>query len=209
MGSKYVEPEYKDPGYEAAKQRSLNKNTGAYDAAISDTMNKSAQAGAVQGVANSGGLQAATYARLVSDKARRASAIEDMYNNYELQDKAAFNRQNAFAKAQFEMNKPGFLDYLGFAANLGSAGFGIYSALSNSIGAVSGLNKNKSNNAAINRFAVPPELPAPSVQPDAPDSDNPSGQGRALSFPNKINTQLIQPKQARAWNYNWKGWNKW
>lgn len=120
MGQGYIEAEYKDPGYAAAKQRSIDKTTGVYDAAIADASNKSAQAGAVQGVGNAGRLAADTYAKVSNEKNRRISAIEDQYNNYELQHKAAFNNQQAWSKQQYEMNKPGFLDYLGFGVNLAS-----------------------------------------------------------------------------------------
>ena len=121
MGNSFVEAEYKDPGYAEAKRRSKEINTNAYDAEIAAGMNKSAQAGAVQGVGNPGGLAADTYAEMSDKKAQRASAIEDEYNNYELQHKAGFYDEQARAKQQFEMNKPGFLNWLGFGVNtLGS-----------------------------------------------------------------------------------------
>lgn len=141
MGQGYVEPEYKDPGYEAAKQRSMDKTRGIFDASISEAQNKSASAGAVQGVGNAGRLAADTYAKVSEQKNRRLSATEDQYNNYELQHKASFNNQNAFARQQYEMNKPGFLDYLGFAGNLAGSGFGIASALGAFGGAMKTLDK--------------------------------------------------------------------
>gem|GEM_PF-5218420 len=60
-----------------------------------------------------------------NEKNRRISAIEDQYNNYELQHKASFNNQQAWSKQQYEMNKPGFLDYLGFGANLATGILGV------------------------------------------------------------------------------------
>lgn len=142
MGQGYIEPVYKDPGYAAAKQRSIDKTTGVFDATIAEAENKSAQAGSVQGVGNAGRLAADTYAKVSEQKSRRISSIEDQYNNYELQHKAAFNNQAAWNKQQYEMNKPGFLDWLGIGANIASGVAGIPGVISGIAKMLGGNNTN-------------------------------------------------------------------
>ena len=146
MGNSFVEAEYKDPGYMEAKKRSQDLTTGIFDATIADSANKAAQSGSVQGVANTGRLSADTYARVSAEKARRLSAIEDQYNNYELQHKAAFNNQQALARQQWAMEKPNFLNWLGFGVNtLGSiASIPVGGAGGSVLGSILGVGKNPS-----------------------------------------------------------------
>lgn len=130
MGNSYVSLEEGDwkQTIEAAKKRSEEKTANIFDTQIAEAANKSAQAGATQGIANTSRLSADTYAKISEQKARRISAIEDQYNNYGVQHKLALDRQNAIAKQQFEMNKPNFFTYLtgltglaAGAANIGGA----------------------------------------------------------------------------------------
>lgn len=156
MSNQYIEPEYKDPGYAEAKKRSKELTTGIFDASIANAANKSAQAGSVAGVGNAGRLAANTYAQISNEKSRRISAIEDQYNNYELQHKAAFNNQNAFAKQQFEMNKPGFLDWLGFGVNTAGSLFGMGNALGLIGAGTKALKGITTNNSNKQQFYTPP-----------------------------------------------------
>lgn len=163
MGNEFIEAKYKDPGYAEAKRRSKEINTNAYDSEIAAGMNKSSQAGMVQGVANPGGLAADIYAEVSDNKARRASAIEDQYNNYELQHKAAFYDKQAEARQQFEMNKPGFMNWLGFGVEtLGSiASIPVGGAAGSVMGAILGAGKKpknptKTNYGGIESTFVPP-----------------------------------------------------
>jgi hypothetical protein len=192
MGTSYVAPKYSDPGYEAAKQRSLKANTGAYDSVISQASNKSAMAGNVAGVANTGRLAADTFANISSQKANRASAIEDQYNNYELQHKAAFLDMAEKSRVDYENNKPGLLDYVTGGLGIVAGGMNIASGL------------------GFNPFTKKPaKMP---LQSSNSGGGYTSGTGSSGSYSNNMvpppptfNPSMMNRPTASSWMSGWNG----